>query len=173
MPILDDLKAQFGDKILASGDRLGEPTVRVAPGDWVAVASWLKGEQGFSMFVDLHGVHWPQRPEPFDAVALVRNPQTMDLVRIKCATAESVPTLTGVWAGADWCEREAFDLFGIRFEGHPNLKRIYMPDDYPLHPMRKDVTLDGVQANATYDQEFEAFPQPGTQGDTTDKRNLG
>lgn len=173
MAIIDDLKAKFDARILADGTPCGDATVRVAPADLPEVARFLKGERGFTMFVDLLGVHWPQRAEELDVVVHVRNPETMEFVRLKAATAKECPSLTGVWAGADWCEREAYDLFGIVFTGHPDLKRIYMPDDYPLHPMRKEHPLEGTAANATYDGDFSTFPQPGTQGDTTRTRNLG
>ena len=100
-----------------------------------------------------------------------RNPETMEFLRIKVATAKECPSVTSIWPGANWCEREAFDLFGIHFTGHPDLTRIYMPDDYPVHPMRKEIPLEGV--NATYDAGFEAFPQPTTEDKDTAKRNLG
>ena len=171
MTLLETFTSRFGDRILAQGARLGELSVRVAPTDWLAAAKYLRDECGCKQFIDIIGVHFPERAPELDVVLHVRNPETMEFIRLKTATAKDCPSLTAIWAGADWCEREAFDLFGIHFIGHPNLTRIYMPDDYPVHPMRKEIPLEGV--NATYDGGFESFPQDGTQRDTTDKRQLG
>ena len=71
--------------------------------------------------------------------------QYRERLRLHAAVAEGerMPTVTGVWPGADWFEREVYDLFGVQFEGHPNLVRILMPDDYPDHPLRKDFDVEG------------------------------
>ena len=171
MSILETLKEKFGAEILNSGDRLGEASVRVAPESLLKVCDFVKNGAGFTMFIDVLGVHWPQREQELDVVIHVRNPETMEFLRIKVATAKECPSVTAIWPGANWCEREAFDLFGIHFTGHPDLTRIYMPDDYPVHPMRKEIPLEGI--NATFDGDFKAFPQKETEDDVTAKRNLG
>jgi NADH-quinone oxidoreductase subunit C len=136
--------------------------VRVMP---AGVRSTLEGlrADGFTMLLDLGAVDYLERePARFDVVYhLLRLPDrpagvdeigTPERVRVLCGVpsdAVTVPTVTDLWASADWAEREVFDLFGIRFEGHPDLRRIQMPDDWEGHPLRKDYPLRGVARERT------------------------
>ncbi|MHB1551669.1 MAG: NADH-quinone oxidoreductase subunit C [Vulcanimicrobiaceae bacterium] len=128
---------------------------RVDPAGLHARLSSLKAE-GFTMLLDLGAVDYPQRTPRFDVVYhLLKLPPaaasaseigTPERVRVLCglpAEHPSVPTASDLWRSADWAEREAYDLFGITFEGHPDLRRIQMPVDWEGHPLRKDYPLRG------------------------------
>jgi NADH-quinone oxidoreductase subunit C len=136
--------------------------LRVAPADVRATLENLRAD-GFTMLLDLGAVDYLARePARFDVVYhLLRLPSqpasvaeigTPERVRVLCGVpsdAVAVPTVSDLWASADWAEREVFDLFGIRFEGHPDLRRIQMPDDWEGHPLRKDYPLRGVARERT------------------------
>jgi len=136
--------------------------VRVTPAQLRATLAGLKSD-GFSMLLDIGGVDYPGRePARFDVVyhllklptriATAAEVGTPERVRVLCGVAESaavVPTVSDLWPSADWAEREIFDLYGIRFEGHPALRRIQMPDDWEGHPLRKDYPLRGPARERT------------------------
>jgi len=132
-------------------DSHGQAVVYVAPAAWADVAAFLRDEQSFAMCVDetavdhlLDGVrHCPQGvvPERYEVVANFLAPARNRRIRAICevpAGEASVPSLTGVYPGTSFPEREVFDLLGIIFEGHPDLTRILMPDEWEGHPLRKD-----------------------------------
>ncbi len=102
-------------------------------------------ENGFALFVDMAAVHYPGRAKCFEVAYVLRNVDDPARLRVKTAVAEdeSVPTATVLWPAANWHEREAFDLFGIDFAGHPNLTRLFMPDGFKGHPLRKEFPLKG------------------------------
>jgi NADH-quinone oxidoreductase subunit C len=125
------------------------PALNVPAADLVAVLSALKSSHGFDMLVDIAGIDWGVDAKPrFSAAYHVFSTASHAYVRIvaDCAdnAAPELPTVAGVWPAADWHEREAFDMFGIRFAGHPDLRRILMWDGYPHFPLRKDFPLAGV-----------------------------
>ena len=111
----------------------------------------LKDNQGFDMLSDLTAIDDLGETPRFTVVYHLYHTQKHTYFRVasKCPQDEppTMPSATGLWAGADWHEREAFDMFGIHFSGHPNLKRILMWDDYPYHPMRKDFPLAGKETD--------------------------
>jgi len=99
---------------------------------------------GFVLLTDLTAVDRHPREPRFEIVYLLTAPEAAARLRLKVRIPgddPTTPSATPLWAGADWLEREAFDLFGIRFDGHPNLRRILMPDDWEGHPLRKDFPL--------------------------------
>ena len=104
----------------------------------------LREEYKFDYLVDCTAVHFPKNERPFEVVWIVYNHATHERVRVKAAFAdgEAVPTVTDLWSTANWMEREIFDLFGIRFTGHPNMKRILLPDEWSGHPLRKDYPVN-------------------------------
>ena len=129
---------------------LDHPALNVPAADLPAVLRFLKEEHGFDMLVDVSGVDWSPVARPrFSVVYHVFSTVRHDYVRVcaDCADAAApeVPTVTGIWPGADWHEREAFDMYGIRFAGHPDLRRILMWDEYPHFPLRKDFPLAGIE----------------------------
>ncbi len=100
---------------------------------------------GFDACSDVTAVDWPPRQPRFDLVYSLYSTALCHRVRLKVrvADAEAAPSVSGVWPAASWLEREVFDLFGIPFDAHPDLRRILMPDDWQGHPQRKDYPLEG------------------------------
>ncbi len=113
----------------------------------VAVATHLRdhGDSHFELLTDLTATHYPEAENPFEVLyhlySIEHNRRLRLKVRIK--DGQSMPTVSGVWSSADWMEREVYDLFGIEFEDHPDLRRILLPDNWGSHPMRKDYPLEG------------------------------
>lgn len=126
----------------------GELTLEIETARIVEVCSRLKSEQQFMRMADLTAVdRYPEEPR-FEVVyhlhSLARNAR----LRLKCRVSGIEPeidSITGIWRGANWFEREIFDLFGIRFRNHPDLRRIMLPDDYEGHPLRKDFPVTGTR----------------------------
>lgn len=122
-------------------------TVRIFKDHWVAACTLLRDTPGleFDFLTDLTAVDYPTRPKRFDVVAHVYSMTQNHLLRVKTAAAdgETVPTLVSVWKAANWEERETFDMFGIVFEGHPDLRRILLAEDWEGYPLRKEYPLAG------------------------------
>ena len=102
-------------------------------------------DAAFDFCSDVTATDWPPRAERFDVIYSLYSISHRHRVRLKVRVAdgEFVPTVSGVWPAANWLEREVFDMFGIVFDGHPDLRRILMPDDWQGHPERKDYPLEG------------------------------
>ena len=118
----------------------------VAPGDYHAAVAACR-EAGFTTFSDLCAVDYLARPARFEVVVILVSRALGRRLRIRVAvpgTDPRLPTITDVYPGANFYEREAFDLYGIEFDGHPDLTRILMPDDWEGHPMRKDYAVGSV-----------------------------
>ncbi len=100
----------------------------------------LRNEEEFDYCVDLTAVHYPRREKQFDVVWVLYSFPRNERIRVtaRIADGESLPSSVPIWATANWLEREVFDMFGIKFEGHPDLKRILLPDGWKGHPLRKD-----------------------------------
>lgn len=100
----------------------------------------LRDEDEFDYCVDITAVHYPNREKQFDLVWILYSFARNQRLRVKTmiADGEAIPSATPIWPTANWLEREVFDMFGIRFEGHPDLKRILLPDGWKGHPLRKD-----------------------------------
>jgi NADH-quinone oxidoreductase subunit C len=105
------------------------------------VLTQLKGE-GFAVLMDLTAVDY-LAPVQTKVIYFLQHPESLErlLVEVFIDRGEKLPSVTDLWPGADWYERELFDMFGVEFEGHPDLKRILMPDDWRGHPMRRDYAL--------------------------------
>ena len=99
----------------------------------------------FDFCSDVTASDWPVRTQRFDVIYCLYSIRFRHRVRLKvrAGDGEAVPSVAGIWPAAGWLEREVFDLFGIRFAGHPDLRRILMPDDWQGHPQRKDYPLEG------------------------------
>lgn len=144
---LDALKESLGPAVEEVAYHAGEVTARVGVDRLLEVLRFLKQDARTKMDLlsDLSAVDNPKEPKRFEInYHLYSIPLNQRLrVKVKVAEGEAVPTVTGIWATANWHEREAFDLFGIRFSDHPDLTRILLPDDWKGHPLRKEYPLEG------------------------------
>ena len=100
----------------------------------------LRNEEDFDYCVDITAVHYPKREKQFDVVWVLYSFAHNERIRVttRITDGESLPTSVPIWATANWLEREVFDMFGIKFDGHPDMKRILLPDGWKGHPLRKD-----------------------------------
>ena len=114
----------------------------------------LRDELGYVRFIDLTAVDDPEYEDRFELEYLLYSMDEHAWLRIKVRTEEAAPSITPLFRGADWYEREVYDLFGVRFEGHPNLTRIMMPDDWQGHPLRKDHPVGGEPVDFTVTREI-------------------
>ncbi|KHJ56377.1 NADH-quinone oxidoreductase subunit C [Aureimonas sp. OT7] len=150
-------ESQIGDRIIESRVAFGELTLRVGAADIVPVLTFLRDDPSclFKNFTDICGVDYPQRAERFEVVYHLLSPRHNQRIRVKLRVEEdeSVPSATGVFPGADWYEREAFDMYGILFAGHPDLRRLLTDYGFEGHPLRKDFPLTGF-VEVHYDEEL-------------------
>ena len=113
----------------------------------VDVANYLRDapDAAFDYCSDVTATDWPPRSQRFDVIYCLYSTQHRHRVRIKVRAAadEPVPSVTGVWPAANWLEREVYDMFGVNFTGHPDRRRLLMPDEWQGHPQRKDYPLEG------------------------------
>jgi NADH-quinone oxidoreductase subunit C len=139
------VRKKFPEAVVDAGTFREQSWVELRPDHLVECAEWLRDatETAFDSLVDLTAVHWPDRDQPIEIVIHLYSYRRNDRLRIKVRTSDRgpVPSLASVWRSADWNERETFDMFGVRFEGHPDLRRILMPDDYTDYPLRKEFPL--------------------------------
>jgi NADH-quinone oxidoreductase subunit C len=150
----------------------GELTVTAKASDIVNVIGYLRDQQRFVSFIDVTAVDWPGRERRFDVVYHLLSPYTNLRIRVKIEVGEddTVDTIIGIFPGADWFERETYDLYGIPFVGHPDMRRILTDYGFEGHPLRKDFPLTGFvevryddqQKRVVYDkvrlaQEFRNF----------------
>lgn len=136
--------------------RFGELTLVVSPENIVKVLTYLRDDPKaqFVNFIDLAGVDYPERVKRFEVVYHLLSPRQNCRIRVKTATAEDdpVPSISDVFPAADWYEREAYDLYGILFTGHPDLRRILTDYGFEGYPLRKDFPLTGF-VEVQYDEE--------------------
>jgi NADH-quinone oxidoreductase subunit C len=150
--IREKLDGQIGDAVVA----YGELTLTVESADIVAVLNFLRSDVQcqFISIIDICGVDYPSRARRFDVVYHLLSPRQNQRIRVKVMADEDtlVPSVTEVFPGADWFEREAYDLYGILFSGHPDLRRILTDYGFEGHPLRKDFPLTGF-VQVRYDDE--------------------
>lgn len=146
------VRDRFGEALITVGDHRGETTLVIRPDAIAAVCQALRDEPTlrYDYLADLTAVDWLDRDPRYDVVYHLLSLSTYAAVRLKVCVGDEdtpnpvVPTVTAVWPTADFFEREVFDLFGIVFNGHPNMIRILMPADWEGHPLRKDYPLTGI-----------------------------
>lgn len=144
---LDRLKEQFGSALLETSNYLGNETAVVEKDKIVDVIRFLRDTEGleFNFMMDLAGADYPERKERFEVVYHLYSLKNKKRIRLKVRVTEDhpvVPSITSLYKAADWFEREAFDMYGIRFDGHPNLKRILTFDEFEGYPLRKDYPVN-------------------------------
>ena len=150
--IKERLDAQVQDAMVAFGDL----TIHVEPSDLIDVLEFLKNDVQcrFVSIIDICGADYPAREKRFDVVYHLLSPYTNQRIRLKVRTDEDnpIPSATEVFPGADWFERETYDLYGVLFTGHPDLRRILPDYGFEGHPLRKDFPLTGF-VEVRYDDE--------------------
>jgi NADH-quinone oxidoreductase subunit C len=152
----DHLTAHLGSAVLKSGISFGELTIEVGAGEIVRTVRFLRDDPAcrFVCFTDICGADYPQREKRFDVIYHLLSPYKNRRVRVRVTTDEMtpVPSIVEVFPGANWFERETFDLYGVLFSGHPDLRRILTDYGFEGHPLRKDFPLTG-HVELRYDDE--------------------
>jgi NADH-quinone oxidoreductase subunit C len=145
---------QLGEVILDHKLVYGELTIVAAREAIVDVITFLHDHEGFISIVDIAGVDYPERDERFEVVYHLLSPRQNLRVRVKVSSDEEqpVPSITGIFPGADWYEREAYDFYGMLFSGHPDLRRILTDYGFDGYPLRKDFPTTGY-VEVRYDEE--------------------
>jgi NADH-quinone oxidoreductase subunit C len=136
-------KEKFGPAILEAWVDRKQAILVVARELLVEIATYSRDDEKFDWLSDLTAVDWPKREKRFDIVLNMYSMEKNERLRLKVHAAEDerVPSVQGVWATANWEEREVYDMFGVVFEGHPELKRILLPEEWQGHPLRKDYDI--------------------------------
>ena len=156
------IQSGLGDKLAGHFIRFGELTLEVNPGHIEAVMKFLRDDDGcaFTQLIDLCGVDYPQRPLRFDVVYHLQSMTKNQRIRVKLQAGEEtqVPSITGLFDVADWYERETFDMYGILFSGHPDLRRLLTDYGFEGYPLRKDFPLSGY-VEVRYDDDAKKVVQ--------------
>lgn len=152
--IVQQLRQFAPDAIGAVEEYRGDLTVTVRKQEIVRICEFLKADPAlaFDMLIDLLGVDMYRPEGRFEVVYNLYSIANKTYLRLKVSVEEDdpvVPTLTGVWPAANWHERETYDMFGIKFAGHPDLRRFYMPEEFEYYPLRKDFPLMGIPDSLT------------------------
>lgn len=147
--ILEKLRAYSTESILTTSEFRGDPVVTVRKNDIVKVCQYLRDDEDFDFdsIRDIVGIDMYRPEDRFEVVYNLYSLKNKYRLFLKVLVDEQdlkVPTIIGIWRGADWMERETFDMFGIVFEGHPDLRRIYMPEEFEYYPLRKEFPLMGI-----------------------------
>jgi len=150
--VLERLKAKFLGTKLEANEFRSELTVVIPKEKIVEVCKFLKDDHElcFNLLADLCGIDMNTSVNRFGVIYNLYSFTNKYRIRLKVFVEEEhpkLPTVTGVWGTANWHERETFDMFGIIFEGHPDLRRMYMPDEFEYHPLRKDFPLMGIRGS--------------------------
>jgi len=156
--LVDLIKQKFPADVLEAHSQRGDETVVVYAPRWKDVARFLRDEPraDMSMLVDLTAVDFPDRTPRFEVVAHFYSLSKGHRLRLKARVGDSdggnaeIDTLSDIWASANWAERECFDMFGVRFAGHPDLRRILLYPEFEGHPLRKDYPADRIQPLVPY-----------------------
>ena len=139
-PLVAKLKRQFGSGITEASTYLGQNYFLVDRHLIPEILQVLRDQEQFDYCVDITAVHYPKREKPFDVVWILYSFPRNERIRVKTliADGEVLPSSVPIWPTTNWLEREVYDMFGIRFEGHPDMKRILLPEGWKGHPLRKD-----------------------------------
>jgi NADH-quinone oxidoreductase subunit C len=137
------LRGQYGSGIKEASTHLGQKYLVVDSSILYEILLFIRDDGLFDYCVDITAVHYPKREAQFDIVYVLYSFHNNERVRVKTQIkdGESLRTAVEIWPTANWLEREVYDMFGIRFDGHPDLKRILLPEDWKGHPLRKDYPI--------------------------------
>jgi len=141
--LVQRLKARFGEAFREATLDRKQAIVLIAVGQLREISRYCRDEEQFDMLVDLTAVDWPKRENRFDVVLNLYSFAKNERLRLKAHAGETqpAPSVCEIWPSANWMERECYDMFGIVFEGHPDLKRILLPDEWQGYPLRKDYDI--------------------------------
>jgi NADH-quinone oxidoreductase subunit C len=146
---VETVREKFPQAVVETTDFRDEQTIVLKPESLVAVCAYLQKRLQYNFLSTITAVDWLERVPRYDVVYQLLSLPNQSVLRLKIRVGEkgeehpSVPTVTSIWPAANWYEREVYDLFGITFTGHPDLRRILMPMDWTTHPLRKDYPLSG------------------------------
>lgn len=143
--LLAKLNEKFGQKVMDVSEPYGLLTFVTTKDVITNVLTYLKNELNFNFLTDITAVHYPEQEHGIAVVYHLHNMVGRLRIRVKVFIAEqkpTIPTATTIWKGANWMERETYDFFGVKFEGHPDLRRILNLDDMKVHPMLKQYPLE-------------------------------
>jgi NADH-quinone oxidoreductase subunit C len=147
--IAEKIKGKFPDAVVSMDEYRGQASVVLKKEGILDVAQWLHDDPEMQMKLlrDVCGVDYLGKKEPrFEVVYHLYSIEHRHMIRLKAQVSEddaSIQSVTPVWEGANFHERECYDMFGIKFEGHPDLRRVLLPEDWQGHPLRKDYPLEG------------------------------
>ena len=164
-PWVRSLRAALPDAVVSAKEFARQVTVTVRREAIARVATHLKDVEDFKYCVDVTAVDWRQRQPRFDVVYHFYSFSKNDRLRVKCGVAEQeeVPSIATVYLAANWPERETYDMFGIRFTGHPDLRRILTWEGFHGHPLLKDFPVEGIDTGAAiYPEEWPEGGGPAT-----------
>jgi NADH-quinone oxidoreductase subunit C len=156
-PWVESIRSAVPESVVSAREYARQVTVVVAREKLVEVVRHLKDREDFKYCVDVTAVDWKKREPRFDVVYHFYSFSKNDRIRVKCGVAdgEEVPSIAEVFLSANWSERETWDMFGIRFSGHPDLRRILTWEGFNGHPLRKDFPVEGVDTGAAiYPEEW-------------------
>jgi NADH-quinone oxidoreductase subunit C len=145
------VREKFPQAVVETVEFRGEQTIVLHPEFLVGVCSYLQKNLRYTYLSSVTAVDWLERVPRYDVVYHLLSIPNQSELRLKVRVGQRseehpfVPTVTGIWPTANWFEREVYDLFGIHFSGHPDLRRILMPIDWTTHPLRKDYPLSGFE----------------------------
>lgn len=143
--LFQEIGTRFPGAVIERLEYQGETTLRTDGPRAKEILRFLKEERGFNFLADLTSVHWPEEGR-IDVVYQVRNMTTRQQLRVRAGVPvedPSIATVSDLWRTADWLEREVYDLMGVLFTGHPDLRRIMLPEDFEGHPLRKEYPMEG------------------------------
>ncbi|MFL6293345.1 MAG: NADH-quinone oxidoreductase subunit C [Thermoanaerobaculia bacterium] len=166
-PLTAALQEEFGEAIESARSFAGDLAFQVRRDAIARVAASLKERHKFTYLIDVCGADYPKREPRFDVVYHLHSFEANRRIRLKVATDEAtpVPTVCGIWRAANWSEREVYDMYGVRFEGHPDMTRILLWEGFNGYPLRKDFPVEGIDTgSAIYPEYYQetAGPVAGT-----------
>ncbi|HEY6079658.1 MAG TPA: NADH-quinone oxidoreductase subunit C [Polyangiaceae bacterium] len=159
--LIELVRKNFPDAVLESHSQLGDDTLVLKPSSWKEVFRFLRDSQqsDMTMLTDLTAVDFPDRDPRFEVVAHLYSLSRGHRLRVKARVGDrdgetvEIDTLTDLWASANWLERECFDMMGVKFLGHPDLRRILLYPEFEGHPLRKDYPAEKIQPLLEYRDE--------------------
>ncbi len=155
-PLMSRVRAGLGDRVLDAHSQHGDDTIVVSADQRLEVMAWLRQEPElfFDMLMDSTAIDWDEREPRFEVVDHLFSTRHMHRLRVKCGVEEDqeLPSLCPLYGSANWMERETFDMYGVVFSGHPDLRRILLYPEFKGYPLRKD--YDKMKAHPLFEERY-------------------